>query len=60
MTTPSSRTTGNEPIESIDPGGTRPRPGGKDPAAGGSSTQTDKLYEQEVRSGDQNEGVRRP
>lgn len=56
----STRTTGNEPVGEIDPGGTRPKPA---PAAGGErkpGSATDREVAQDVRSGDQNEGVARP
>ncbi len=41
MTEKSTRTTGNEPVEAIDPGGSRPGPGKK-------------TVEQKVESGDRN------
>jgi hypothetical protein len=50
----SSRTTGNDPIEGIDPGGTRPtRPGNPDKTTG-SSEKKKPAVEQHVESGDRN------
>jgi hypothetical protein len=50
---PSSRTTGNDPVEGIDPGGTRPtRPGNPDKTGGASEKKP--TVEQQVESGDRN------
>lgn len=53
MGTPSDRTTGNDPVEGIDPGGTRPtRPGNPDKS--GPARAEAPRAEQTVVSGDQN------
>jgi hypothetical protein len=49
----SSRTTGNDPVEGLDPGGTRPtRPGNPDKTGNGSGENA--TVEQHVESGDRN------
>ena len=53
MTTPSTHTTGNQPIEGIDPGGARPtKPG--NPDKGGPAKPEEVSREQTIVSGDQN------
>ncbi len=53
MAEPSTRGTGNDPLEGVDPGGTRPtKPG--NPDKGGSSKPADVSKEQTVTTGDQN------
>ncbi len=53
MTQPSTRTTGNDPLEGIDPGGTRPtKPGNPDKS--GAAKPKDVGAEQTIVSGDQN------
>ncbi len=54
MAEPSTRTTGNDPLEGVDPGGTRPtRPGNPDKSGPAKPAEVSK--EQTVVSGDQNE-----
>ena len=54
MTTPSTRTTGNDPLDGVDPGGTRPtKPG--NPNKGGPAKPKEVSREQTVVSGDQND-----
>ena len=54
MTEPSTRTTGNDPIEGVDPGGTRPtRPGNPDKQ--GPEKPANVSKEQTVVSGDRNQ-----
>ena len=54
MTPTSGQTTGNVPVEAVDPGGTRPGPSGN---ASKSGTSDLKNARPEVQSGDRNEGV---
>lgn len=54
MTTPSTRTTGNDPLEGVDPGGTHPtKPG--NPDKGGPAKPMEVRKEQTIVSGDENE-----
>ncbi len=54
MGTPSTHTTGNDPVEGIDPGGTRPtKPGNPDKS--GVAKPSEVRKDQTVVSGDQNE-----
>ncbi len=54
MTNPSTRTTGNDPIEGVDPGGTRPtKPGNPDKS--GEAKPEDVSKQHTVISGDQNQ-----
>ncbi len=53
MATPSERGTGNDPLEGIDPGGTRPtKPG--NPDKGGPAKPIEVSKEQTIVSGDEN------
>lgn len=53
MAEPTPRTTGNDPVEGVDPGGTRPtKPG--NPDKGGSSRPDKVRADQTVTTGDQN------
>ncbi len=53
MATPSTRTTGNDPLEGIDPGGTRPtKPGNPDKS--GPAKPLEVRKEQTIVSGDEN------
>lgn len=52
MANPSSRGTGNEPVEGIDPGGTRPTKPGNPDKSGGATTGKPKAGE---KAGDQPE-----
>ena len=54
MSNPSTRTTGNDPVEGIDPGGTRPtKPGNPDKS--GPAKPAEVRRDQTVVSGDQNQ-----
>ena len=54
MTNPSTRTTGNDPIEGVDPGGTRPtKPG--NPDTSGEAKPENVSKQQTAVSGDQNQ-----
>ncbi len=54
----STRTTGNDPVEGLDPGGTRPtRPGNRDKTPDGKGGESDPVVTQNVRSGDRNAGT---
>jgi len=54
MAHPSTRTTGDDPVEGVDPGGTRPtRPGNPDKTSTKEQTGSAEV-EQNVESGDRN------
>jgi hypothetical protein len=54
MATASTRGTGNDPLEGVDPGGTRPtKPG--NPDKGGPAKPAEVSKEQDVVTGDQND-----
>ena len=54
----STRTTGNDAIEGVDPGGTRPtKPG--NPDKGGAAKPAEVSKEQTVKSGNQNQFIHR-
>ena len=54
MSTPSTRTTGNDPLAGVDPGGTRPtKPGNPDKSGPAKPMEVGK--EQTIVSGDENE-----
>ena len=55
MANSSTRSTGNEPVEGIDPGGTRPtKPGNPDKSGAKPKTEAPKV-EQNVQTGDRND-----